>query len=802
MIPQELQEKALWCVWKREIRGGNPTKVPYNPLTGDRAESNNPETFCSFVIADEKYRYDGEYDGVGVRVDNGFSFIDIDHCISGGELSDIAKDICQKICSYTEKSPSGTGLRIIIKGNINYDKTKYYLKNPSNGVEFYVSGMTNRFMTITGNTIHHAPIRTVETSDLTEFLNQYMRRGKTKTQDKLTDEQIISKANQNERFRALFSGDMSLYNNDHSSADLALCNILAFWTGKDAEAIDRLFRRSALYREKWERPDYKNDTIQKAIESCQDAYNPAAVRTLWDRLDAPYLETGEWTVDNSGAHRTVTVKKEPRTMYATSTPIAPVAFLEGHDSGVHKVELHFLRNNVQRSVICERETIASKTRILSLANVGINVNSNEASELVRYLADIERLNPLSIPHYKSVSRLGWVGKEFVPYDAKIKFDGEEENRALFRSVVQSGDYATWVQFMRPLRKNLFFRLMMAASFASPLIERVNALPFVFHLWGPTGMGKTVALMAAMSVWGDPRGGKLTRTMNMTNAAMMSTAAFLYNLPFAGDELQTIKELHSSYDKLIMQITEGIERGRMQYTKNLAVRSWKCAFLFTGEEPCTNNKSGGGTKNRVFEANFTEKIVENGAETVRFVSDNHGHAGARFIEHISTLDLRDDYDDYVSQVLNTCDTTDKQAAVGALILLADKLACDCIFIGEKPLTPSDISDFMKSDAEVSAAKRAYDYIVDWVSINKERFTGESYGERWGTFDGQSVCVISSIMESALEAESFYFDAVKQEWADNGWLVKYKNKFKKRKSINGVVPYCVEILLPEFQEVEKR
>lgn len=800
MIPQELRDNALWCVWKREIRGGNPTKVPYNPITGDRAESDNPDTFSSFAIAEEKYQYDGEYDGVGVRVDNGFSFIDIDHCIEGGELSDLATDICQKIGSYTEKSPSGTGLRIVIKGDIGYDKTKYYLKNPNNGVEFYVSGMTNRFMTITGNTIYNAPIKKVETADLTEFLNQYMRRKKGKTPDKLTDEQIISKANQNERFRALFSGDMSLYNNDHSSADMALCNILAFWTGKDADAIDRLFRRSALYREKWERSDYRIDTIQKAIDSCVDSYNPVAVRTLWDRLDAPYLETGDWTVDNSGAHRTVVVKKEPRTVYATSTPIAPVAFLEGHDSGVHKVELHFLRNNVQRSVVCERETIASKTRILSLANYGINVNSNEASELVRYLSDIERLNPTTIPHYKSVARLGWVGKDFVPYNAKIKFDGEEENRALFRSVIQSGDYAKWVEFMRPLRKNLFFRLTMAASFASPLIERVNALPFVFHLWGATGMGKTVALMAAMSVWGDPRGGKLTRTMNMTNAAMMSTAAFLYNLPFAGDELQTIKELHGSYDKLIMQITEGIERGRMQYTKNLAVRSWKCSFLFTGEEPCTNNKSGGGTKNRVFEANFTEKIVENGAETVRFVSDNHGHAGVRFVEYISTLDLYARYDSLVSQILDTCETTDKQAAVGALILLADNLACECIFTGENPLTPMDIKPFMKSDSEVSTRTRAYDYIVDWVSSNVSKFNGTNYNESYGIFNGQSVYVISSILESALEDGGFYFDAVKKEWADKGWLVKYKNKYKKRKSIGGVVPYCVEIILPNYYEVE--
>ena len=109
-------------------------------------------------------------------------------------------------------------------------------------------------------------------------------------------------------------------------------------------------------------------------------------------------------------------------------------------------------------------------------------------------------------------------------------------------------------------------MMMAASFASPIIEKVNALPFVFHLWGGTGSGKSVALMAAMSVWGNPSMGKMVRTMNMTSNSMLSTAAFLKNIPFAGDELQTIKSKWDNYDKLIMCITEGVDRGRMSYDK--------------------------------------------------------------------------------------------------------------------------------------------------------------------------------------------------------------------------------------------
>lgn len=807
MIPNELMSDALWCVWKKELRGGKPTKVPYNPVTGERAETNNPDTFKEFQVAEETFKIDGEYDGIGMLVSNGFSAIDIDHCIENGELSDLAKDICQKIGSYTEKSPSGTGLRIIIRGeDLSYDKNKYYLKNPSNGVEFYISGMTNRFMTITGNTLFNLPIRRMNSNGISEFLNQYMRRQKKSADDMaaLTDEQIIEKASKNAKFDSLFRGDTTAYNNDHSSADLALCNILAFWTNKNAAQIDRIFRRSGLYRSKWDRDDYRTNTIQFAIDQCDATYDPLTARKIWDKLDSPIFDLAEWRIDSTGVYRETTIKNQPQTIHVTSTPIVPVAYLENLDQGIHKVELHYILNDRQKTLVCERETIANKNKIISLSNQGIDVTSENASELVRYLANVARLNPNAISHRKSVSHVGWVGNRFVPYDESIMFDGLAENRSLYSAISQSGQYRDWVEFMRPLRKNRYLRLMMAASFASPLIEKVQALPFVFHLWGETGKGKTVALMIAMSIWGNPQGGQLTRTMNMTNAAMMSTAAFLYNLPFAGDELQTIKDIHASYDKLIMQITEGIERGRMQYTQNLPARNWKCAFLFTGEERCTNDRSGGGTQNRVFEVEFRDSVVDDGATAVRFISENYGHAGRKYIQHIANRELTSDYDLIVDAVRAQCDTTDKQATTAALILFADKLACECIFTGDAPLSVSDVAEFVKTNDEVVISKRAYDYIVDWIAINDNKFDGGSYGEVWGSksFDKTKIWVIDSVLTSALENAGFSFDAVKKDWADNGWIQKYQNKFKRRKSICGSTPYCIELFLPVIDEVEKR
>ena len=807
MIPKNLQENAEWCVWKREIRGGKPTKVPYNPHTGERAETNNPATFGPFELADERYMTE-DYDGVGIRVSNGFSAVDIDHCVENGVLSDLALSIINKLKSYTEYSPSKSGVRIIFKtrSDYQYDSGTYYLKNPRNGVEVYVCGATNRFVTITGNTVYGYPVRDV-TDELQPVLDEYMVRPvKQRTAAapavdtpalSLSDEQILLKASANSKFRALFEGDLTDYNNDHSSADLALCNILAFWTGKDPDAIDRLFRKSALFRDKWLRDDYRTATITMAIADCHEVYNPGTKaaattteQTIFDRLGAPNLQTGPWNVSNNA----VTIEEiadrrtgETRTVLVTSTPIVPVRIMVNADTGVHKIELAFRKNGTRRTTIQDRETIASKNKIVSLANVGVDVTTATAGKLVDYLNTLQQLNV--IPEVTSISHLGWVDQKFLPYDDGVVFDGEASDRKLFNAIKTHGSESAWTEHVLTIRQNKPLRMTMAASFASPLIERCGALPFVLHLWGTTGGGKTVALKTAMSIWGKPDLGDLVYTMNMTDNAMMNTAGLLYSLPFAGDELQLVKSQYG-YDRLIMRVTEGIDRGRMKYDAKVAQRTWKNAFLFTGEEPCTDYRSGGGTKNRVIEVNADEGVIHNGGETVAVISENYGHAGRTFIEYAKTQNLRARYRELYNTVSGV---TDKQALAATMVLLGDAIARECLFLTEEPLTWADIAEYFYNDEDVSTAERAKEYILGWIAQNKGKFDTGTYSECWGTMYGHSVFVIDHILFDALNEKGFSFDAVKRDWGREGFLEKYGNKYKARKGINGSKPYCVELII---------
>lgn len=507
------------------------------------------------------------------------------------------------------------------------------------------------------------------------------------------------------------------------------------------------------------------------------------------------LNCGEWIADNSGVRKNeinfnngdVAVK------YASPLPVLPTEILLNLDANIEKIKIEFFKDNTWKNIICERVITANVNKIIELANKGLEVNSENAKLLVKYIADCVSLNLDILPRYQAISRLGWVDKEFIPYNQDIKFDGEKEFQSIFKAVSSKGSLKEWIDFICPLRKNIYFRMTMAASFASPLIEKVNALPFIFHLWGGTGSGKTVALMAAMSIWGNPRMGKMVRTMNMTTNSMLSMAAFLCNFPFAGDELQTIKKRGENYDSLIMRVSEGIDRGRMSYTQLNEMKAWKCSFIFTGEEPCTKASSGGGAKNRVIEHECVGKVVENGNAVVSFIDNHYGSAGQEFINSLNIRNINDEYNEIFNSITKAVDTTEKQAMAMSLMLLGDKIAGEVLF-NEQPLTVNDIREFLASNADIDISERAYDFTISMIAKNINRFqTMGNFGEIWGKVEENSYIYINKdVLVSELSNAGFEFDAVKRKWAESGCLIKNsQGKLLHQASCNGVKASYIKI-----------
>lgn len=524
------------------------------------------------------------------------------------------------------------------------------------------------------------------------------------------------------------------------------------------------------------------------------------------------LQCGEWTTDNNGVYREVqTANGGVRTEYASHIPIIPVERLENRET--HKTSITLLYGNaLNKRRTVEKSVISNSRLIVSLSDYGVDVTSESAKHLVNYLNTVINLNRNTIPKQESVSRLGWFDTEFIPYDGNAVLDNADTATDLINAVTeQAGTLEEWVDYIRPLRENnLYFRLVLAASFASVLAEKVNALPFFVHLWGGTGSGKTVALMAAASVWGNPKQGKYLLTLNMTANALMEISAMLYNLPLIGDELQTIKnEYNTSYDKIVMQLTEGISRGRMNSSlKVQEQKAWKNVFITNGEEPIAQFNSGGGAVNRVIELECTEKLIPNGNETVNFITNHYGVAGRKFIEHIKAKpleQLQEEFSTCFNMLMQLADTTDKQALAMALLFVADGNADECIF-HSKEMDIKQVAEMLKTNAQVDVAERAYRTIIDTIAENGDKFDINRDGRKvftsyWGrhfTYDN-TVKIIKTVLDRLLKEKcSTSFDTVKQKWADKGYLNRgtgSKKRFYFGGRLNGNYCYYVTLRLSE-------
>lgn len=296
-IPQELKALANWVLFKKVKRINKNTgeiaftKQPYQ-TNGELASVTNASTWNSFTKVYNKLT-SSKYDGIGfVFTDSPIMGIDIDHCIKDGKLSPVAVEILETVNSYAEYSPSGEGIHILLKGDLNIKGAR----NTKLGIELYTTG---RYFTVTGNTI--AGYETIS-NDLTGFkavYNKFMAKDNHK-EDKAkrpapqppknyiaigdieTIIDNIRRSKQSALFTKLFDrGDISDYNGDESAADMALMNILPFWTGGDIQKMLAVFNLSALAgREKWQkRQDYQSMTIAKALKDWNGkTYDPNELR--------------------------------------------------------------------------------------------------------------------------------------------------------------------------------------------------------------------------------------------------------------------------------------------------------------------------------------------------------------------------------------------------------------------------------------------------------------------------------------------------------------------------------------------
>jgi hypothetical protein len=286
-IPPELRQLPQWVLYRIQTRNDRTTKIPYQAAhPRKRASTTDPATWGTFQTAAEAHAR-GRGDGIGFvfTASDPYIGIDLDQCLHNGVLKPEAAPTVKRLWSYTELSPGGNGLHIIGRGHIGDGRRTS--RTPWGGeLEMYDRG---RYFTMTGRRHHDdTPGELLELPELDAIRAELLPdpapvlRGLA-TPVHLDDRDLLDRAfaaANGPKFRALWQGEINGYASA-SEAELALINMIAFWTGPDEHRIDQLFRQSGLIRPKWEqREEYRAATIAKALNGRTEYYGqpPAPAR--------------------------------------------------------------------------------------------------------------------------------------------------------------------------------------------------------------------------------------------------------------------------------------------------------------------------------------------------------------------------------------------------------------------------------------------------------------------------------------------------------------------------------------------
>ena len=484
-------------------------------------------------------------------------------------------------------------------------------------------------------------------------------------------------------------------------------------------------------------------------------------------------KTGEWICDLQGVRRYVERNGSTIEEVASWQPVVISNIYYNQELNTYRVQLAFKESEFSptKTITVNKSVIANASNITILADYGISITNQNSSLFVKYLNDLERLNVDIIPRSAAISRVGWVNDtSFVPYNSNIRFDGETVYGELFNAIKCKGEYDAWKQLVMH-ETSLESKAILGASFASPLVGLLDSLVFFVHLWGNTGNGKSVALNLAQSVWGDPK--KLVQNLNGTAVALERLAGFFCNLPLTLDELQTIKKVtlgrEGSYDDILYRLGQG--RGKSRGKKDGSidkVQTWAMAIITTGEEPITNQTSGGGAKNRVLDIYCKDHIFNNATNVYRTCHANYGWAGKDYIEKLiqyvkdfTIKPIQAIYDTLFNSLMKSS-PTEKQAMAATMVALGYTLMN--LFIFNKTENESiqigldfvnQIRPMLISITDINNIDNTYEDMLGFVEQNKFRFVfnrnGSEYNpadnklEIWGRINTRQVCIANSVVQ---------------------------------------------------------
>lgn len=445
------------------------------------------------------------------------------------------------------------------------------------------------------------------------------------------------------------------------------------------------------------------------------------------------------------------------------TPILLTQRLKSLETGDEKMEVAFKRDGEWQRAIYPRSVIFSSRSITTLADLGCTITSENSKNVVKFLGALESENIDIIPKNDATSTFGWQpGRRFIPgHDEGITLDIDPSQRGMAAAYCQNGTMERWIEHMAPHRSREKFRFILAASFAAPLLRIVKQRIFFVYNWGGSKGGKTAALKAALSAWGDPE--RLMVNFNATQVGLERTAAFYCDLPLGIDERQLAGNNQGALEKIVYMIASGTGKIRGAKSGGIqTVHQWRTVALATGEEPLSTETSQTGVSTRVLEIYGGPFDNEQDAALMhQQAAMDCGWAGPAFIEHILQMDEREiveRYEDMQRYIRETSQGKNGSHIAGiAAVALADSLIDEWFFGGNpresvaeaKRMAASILINQVEANT-TDVNENAVQFIVDWVLANRSYFGANAIGTCLGftSETGNTAYIFPSMLNQAL------------------------------------------------------
>lgn len=529
-----------------------------------------------------------------------------------------------------------------------------------------------------------------------------------------------------------------------------------------------------------------------------------------------------WIYSDKGISRID--EKEYTPKMVCRTPIILTQRLKSLETGEEKIEIAFKRDGEWHRAIYPRSTIFTARAITVLADLGCTVTSENAKQVVRFLSALEAENIDIIQKADATSTFGWQpGRRFIPgREQGIVLDIDPSQKGMAAAYCRNGDMEHWIRTMAPHRERDKFRFILAASFAAPLLRILKQRIFFVYNWGGSKGGKTAALKAALSAWGDPD--RLMVNFNATQVGLERTASFYCDLPLGIDERQLAGKNQESLEKTIYMIASGTGKIRGSKGGGLqAIHQWRTVALATGEEPLSTETSQTGVSTRVLEIYGGPFDDEKQASLMHQEAPmNCGWAGPEFIEELIGIDEReicDKYEEMSKYVASISQGKSGSHVAGiAAVALADSMIDSWFFSGEnrdqeeakcdqneeksdqksqkrnetlqirndsweraKKMAASILQEQMNSDTG-DVNENAVQFIVDWVLSNRLYFGEKAIGTCLGTTSesGNIVYIFPSTLNQALTKAGYSPRKTLKYMAERGLITSVERSDHKGKT----------------------